>query len=57
MNVFSGRMELMEEIKNWARYLVSLSPLWELSKLACFDIRPRVSPIRIEVRSKKGQLD
>lgn len=42
---FSGRMELMEEIKNWARYLVSLSSLWELSKLACFDIRPRVSPI------------
>lgn len=42
---FSGRMELMEEIKSWARYLVSLSSLWELSKLACFDIRPRVSPI------------
>lgn len=42
---FSGRMELMEEIENWARYLVSLSSLWELSKLACFDIRPRVSPI------------
>lgn len=42
---FSGRMELMKEIKNSARYLVSLSSLWELSKLACFDIRPRVSPI------------